>query len=204
MAKKPSAKKKNDRPKKTGRGKILNAKAAQEQAARDAADKQESVVLKMPDEDYVVRLHQRTGSLRKQARTASGQAGEMIAQGVDKHHLDRKAFAIARGLADMEDPKLAITYRHLLKYLDDLGVTKRATAQLDLFAGGDDGAREDADGDENAEQATDAKPGNFRQSQQARNGKNQDRSSSPLPADQNFEQPPREVDEAAGEPERVH
>lgn len=147
MAKKPKPP-----VKKTGRGKIMNAKAAQEEAARAAAEKAEAETLRMPEESFLGRLLSRVNSLRKQSRVASGQAGEMIGQAVEKNSLDRKAFAIARQLADMEDAKLRITYRHLMKYLDDLGVAKRATAQIEMF---------DQDGEENeqdeAEQGGDGK-----------------------------------------------
>lgn len=120
-------------PAKTGRGKTLNAKAAMQEAQQAAAEKVDNAALPVPSTNDVVNLARRCKALKKQGAEVTGQIGEMIAQAVEKKHLDRKAFGMARQLDAMSDDKLRVTYRHLLKYIDDLGVAKRATAQGDMF-----------------------------------------------------------------------
>jgi hypothetical protein len=70
---------------------------------------------------------------KKRTQSANGTLGEKIGKAVEDHHLDRKAFSLACQLDAMDDERLHITYHSLLKYCEDLGVTKRATAQEELF-----------------------------------------------------------------------
>ena len=92
----------------------------------------ESTLL-MPTTNDVVNLARRRKSAKKQQAELAGTIGEAIAQAVEKKHLDRKAFGIACQLDGMADEKLAVSYFHLLRYMDDLGIPERATKQGDMF-----------------------------------------------------------------------
>lgn len=106
-----------------------------------------SETLLMPNTKDVVDLARRCKALQKQGREASGAMGEKIAQAVEDKRLDRKAFSIARGLEAMSDERLSITYYHLLRYMDDLGLEKRASAQGQMFEQEEGTDGEDPPGD---------------------------------------------------------
>src|ERR1700761_1727735 len=76
---------------------------------------------------------------KKRTQSISGTLGQKIAEAVENKHLDRKAFSIACQLDALDDEKLHITYHNLLYYMEALGVEKRATAQEEMFNGGDGG-----------------------------------------------------------------
>jgi hypothetical protein len=87
----------------------------------------------MPTTNDVVNLARRRKSAKKQQSELAGTIGEAIAQAVEKKHLDRKAFSLACQLDGMSDEKLSISYYHLLRYIDDLGIPERASAQANMF-----------------------------------------------------------------------
>jgi hypothetical protein len=90
-------------------------------------------VMLMPPTNDVINLARRRKSAKKQQAELSGTIGEAIAQAVEKKHLDRKAFGLACQLDSLSDEKLAISYYHLLRYIDDLGIPERASAQGNMF-----------------------------------------------------------------------
>lgn len=76
----------------------------------------------------------------KKAASATGVYRQRLGEMVEKGQLDKKAWAIAVGLHEIEDEEtLHATYFHLLHYMDELGVTKRATAQEEMFDAGETG-----------------------------------------------------------------
>lgn len=91
-----------------------------------------------PKKSVLMRLAKEKRDARQKTQAISGEYGNSIAQAVEKDHLDRKAFSIAMQLDGMSDERLHITFHSLLNYMDELGITKRATAQEELFANGED------------------------------------------------------------------
>lgn len=91
-----------------------------------------------PTKTLIQELAQAKRDIKKRTQSANGTLGEKIGKAVEDNHLDRKAFSLACQLDAMDDERLHITYHSLLKYCEDLGVTKRATAQEELFDGGGD------------------------------------------------------------------
>lgn len=76
----------------------------------------------------------------KKAASATGVYRQRLGEMVENGQLDKKAWAIAVGLHEIEDEEtLHATYFHLLHYMDELGVTKRATAQEEMFDGSETG-----------------------------------------------------------------
>lgn len=92
-----------------------------------------SETMLMPTSKEVVNLARRCATAKKESQEISGTIGEAIAKAVESKHLDRKAFSIARQLAAMSDKKLSVTYYHLLRYMDDLGLQERADKQGEMF-----------------------------------------------------------------------
>lgn len=90
-------------------------------------------VLMMPGTDTVKKLAKARRDAQKQSQSIAGTIGEKIAKAVEEKHLDRKAFSMACQLANMDDERLAITLPHLMRYIDDLELVKRATKQAELF-----------------------------------------------------------------------
>lgn len=86
-----------------------------------------------PPKSLVEDLAKAKRDTKKRTQSANGTLGEKIGSAVEDKHLDRKAFSMACQLDAMDDERLHITYHSLLKYCEDLGVTKRATAQEELF-----------------------------------------------------------------------
>lgn len=74
---------------------------------------------------------------KKRSQSINGTLGETIAKAVEEKHLDRKAFGIAMQLEAMDDERLHLTFHNLLHYCEVLGVTKRATAQEEMFVNGE-------------------------------------------------------------------
>lgn len=102
-----------------------------------------------PSDTVVQDLAKARRDTKKRTQSMNGTLGEKIAKAVENDHLDRKAYSIACQLEAMDDERLHVTFHSLLKYCDDLGVTKRATAQEELF---------DAGGDEPEAKVSDPKP----------------------------------------------
>jgi hypothetical protein len=50
---------------------------------------------------------------------------------------------MAISLNEMSDERLAITLPHLLRYIDDLGLTERSEKQAELFAEAEEGEHDD-------------------------------------------------------------
>lgn len=140
------------------------AKKAAKKTARKKAPKKgvvgdasgpETTTLLMPPTSTVKLLAKDAADSKKRMQSISGTLGKKIGDAAANKHLDRKAFGIARGLADMDDERLHITYFHLLKYLDDLGVVQRATAQGEMFESrgieDSDETEDDTDGEDASE-----------------------------------------------------
>jgi hypothetical protein len=89
-----------------------------------------------PNPDIVTDLRDQKRNTKKRTTSMNGTLGEKIGTAVEEKHLDRAAFGMACKLDDMDDERLHITFHSLLKYCEDMGVTKRATAQEELFDGG--------------------------------------------------------------------
>lgn len=131
---------------KTGRGgKKLSAREALNDAAAAASKKAEENNLLMPEPKVVVALAAEKRRTKKRLGEISGEHADSVKNAADKKHLDKKAFAMAASLDAMTDEKLQVTYFHLLRYMDDLKIPDRATAQEQMFG---NGAQEEAEEDD--------------------------------------------------------
>jgi hypothetical protein len=70
----------------------------------------------------------------KRTKSISGTVSEAIAAAAEDKHLDRQAFNDAYAYAQMDDVRLHLRFLNFLHYCEVLGVTKRATAQEELFS----------------------------------------------------------------------
>ncbi len=91
-----------------------------------------------PPKTLIEELAKAKRDTKKRTQSMNGTLGEKIGKAVEEKHLDRKAFSFATQLDAMDDERLHITYHSMLKYCEDLGVTKRATAQEEMFESGGD------------------------------------------------------------------
>lgn len=125
MAKKPSAKPRNKgakTPKRNNRTKVTTA----------ATPAPETTLL-LPPSSVITSLAKERADTKKRTQSIIGTLGEKIGKAIEEKHVDRKAFSIACQLDRLDDERLHITYVHLLKYCEYLGIAKRALAQADMF-----------------------------------------------------------------------
>jgi hypothetical protein len=87
----------------------------------------------MPTTNDIVNLDRGKRSARKQVGEINDNFTKRFAE---KKHVDRRAFNIVANLNALSDEQLQITYFHLLRYMDDLEIPKRATAQEEMFEEG--------------------------------------------------------------------
>lgn len=151
---------------------MAKAKKAAKKTARKKAPKKgvvgdtsgpETTTLLMPPKSTLENLTKLRGDTRTAVQNKNGTYGKAVSQAAADKHLDRKAFSIAAGLRDMDDERLHITYFHLIKYLDDLGVVKRATAQGEMFESRgieDEGEEAEGKAGDQGEDAEDDEDGN--------------------------------------------
>lgn len=111
-----------------------------------------ATTLLLPPNKTLTDLIKTRGDAKKKQQSATGTIGNAVKAAVEDKHLDRKAWSIAGQLHDLDDEQLHVTYFHLLHYIEVLGVTKRATAQEEMFRAGETGPSpggyDDEDGDE--------------------------------------------------------
>lgn len=177
--------------KKTARGKTMNAKAAMEEAREAAAEKADSVTLRLPEAKYARDLGDRVLARRTQAASTSSSATAMISEGVEKRHINRPAFAQFIGFLKKfkNDPASArVQLLHFEHLMEKTGLRAEILAQGDLFDDEGDGDEEGNEADDNV-----VRGGNFGQKLKDAQGENYGR---PAPVEEDMA--PREVPEAAG------
>lgn len=96
-----------------------------------------STTIIFPKNDVITDLAEAKRNAKKRSQSINGTLGEKIGAAVEDQHLDRKAFGLACQLEAMDDERLHVTFHSLLHYLDVMGVTKRATAQEEMFSPGE-------------------------------------------------------------------
>lgn len=129
--------------------KAKSKKANQKKGVAGDTSSAATTTLLMPPKKTVVDLAKEASDAKQRMQSTSGVLGKKVSDAVENKHLDRKAFGLARQLAAMDDERLHITYFHLMKYLEDLGVVARATAQGELFeSGGAETGEESEEGGE--------------------------------------------------------
>lgn len=89
--------------------------------------------MKAPTPDQVTKIAQKLDLNDTKRKLVTDESKETIARAKETQHLDPLAMSIARRLGRLEDEKLAVTLPHLLRYIEDLGLSKRATAQGEMF-----------------------------------------------------------------------
>lgn len=105
------------------------AKKLRRKNSAEQEQQPEETTLLMPSTPTIKSLYRAKKSAKSRTSEISGEVGQQIAKAVEEKHVDRKALSIACQLADMPDERLVITYFHLLRYMDDLDIVKRAKAQ---------------------------------------------------------------------------
>ncbi len=126
-------------------GKAAKApKGGKGRSKKGATEKPEVVesTLLLPDSALVLSLAKAKLKVKKSNGTASGEVGKKIADAVENKHLDRKALGIACQLFNMHDhdaEKMALTYFHMLRYFDDLGIPEKAEKHGGMFTAAETG-----------------------------------------------------------------
>lgn len=96
---------------------------------------------KKPAKEQVVRLVKRLESMAADARSKTGEMGEVTAKAVENQHFDRTALSMVRKLYKMAKSRpqqLGITLPHLLAYIDDLELDKIADENRGMDLESDD------------------------------------------------------------------
>lgn len=126
-------------------GKAAKApKGGKGRTKKGAIEKPEVVesTLLLPDSALVLSLAKAKLKVKKSNGSASGEVGKKIADAVENKHLDRKALGIACQLFNMHDSdpeKMALTYFHMLRYFNDLGIPEKAKAHEGMFTAAETG-----------------------------------------------------------------
>lgn len=107
-----------------------------------------ATTLLMPEATVLPKLSKAKQAAKKQASAASGVFGDKFSKAQERDHVDRRAANIAFGLDGLDDKTLHVTYFHLLRYFDDLGIPARAQAQNEMFDAGDTGPGLKDDGED--------------------------------------------------------
>lgn len=94
-----------------------------------------ATTLLMPPPALISTLSNAKRNARKQARDAGQIFSDKFSKAQEEKHVDRRAANIAFNLDSLSDEQLHVTYFHLLRYMDDLDIPKRAKAQEELFEG---------------------------------------------------------------------
>lgn len=92
-----------------------------------------SEVLEAPSEKQFTTLIRAVKGHEADKNEVLGGLGATIKNAIDKQHLDRKAFAIFRGLMRMSDKKLTTTLAHLDHYIEIGGLNARILSQPDMI-----------------------------------------------------------------------
>lgn len=97
-----------------------------------------ATTLLFPAKSVVEKLSKAKRDTRKRVRDINDEFGKKFAKGVDEEHGDRRALNILFNLDSLDDKQLHVTWMHLMKGAEDLGIVARATAQGELFENGED------------------------------------------------------------------
>lgn len=107
----------------------------------------EATTLILPADTVIQKLAKDKRNAKKRMQSISGEIGQTIGNAVEDKHVDRKALSIACQLDALDEERLHVTYFHLMKYMDDLGIPKRAKAQEEMYPEhGGEGEQEADDG----------------------------------------------------------
>lgn len=99
-----------------------------------------------PTKNIVCELRDLKRDTKKRVQGQNGKVGQKIGDAVENEHLNRKAHNIACQLDALDDETLHLVWHSLLKYADDMGVIKRATAQEELFDADEMSGNKEPDG----------------------------------------------------------
>lgn len=128
------------------------AKRAKARASKARAGKPQSEaaapsdVIKVPSEGKLKALLRACKGADADRNEASGRKGSLISNAVERDHLDKKAWSYACALEKMSQQKGAITWSHLLHYVECLGLQEKFDQQEEMFARPEIGeAEEEAD-----------------------------------------------------------
>lgn len=117
---------------KNGRG---NGSTRSKKGEIEQPDVVETTLL-MPEGSLVKSLAAKKLKLQKDNAESGGLLGQKIGEAVETKHLDRKAFSIACQFNKMKDhdkEKMAVTYFHLLRYMNDLDIPNTAKQHQGMF-----------------------------------------------------------------------
>lgn len=92
-----------------------------------------ATTLILPADTVIQKLAKEKRNAKKRMQSISGEIGQAIGKAVEEKHVDRKALSIACQLDALDEERLHVTYFHLIKYMDDLGIPTRAKAQEEMF-----------------------------------------------------------------------
>lgn len=110
-----------------------------------------ATALIMPTDTVIRKLAKEKRSAKARVGEINGEVVNSIAKAVEDKHVDRKALSIACQLDNLDDERLHVTYFHLLKYIEDLGIKKRAEGhekEVFGFAKEGDAEADDQPGDD--------------------------------------------------------
>lgn len=99
-----------------------------------------ATTLLMPPDELIRTLSKAKRNARKQQRDIGQVFSDKFGKAQEEKHVDRRAANISFNLDSLSDEQLHVTYFHLLRYMDDLGIPERATAQNEMFEDKETGA----------------------------------------------------------------
>lgn len=101
-------------------------------------------------------------SMGNESRSISQAVGEKIAKAVENQHFDKKALGYAKSLYQMSinrPQSFAITFIHLLAYINDLGLDKAANDARGMDIDGEDDGEESETAEHDETPAAGKSPG---------------------------------------------
>lgn len=114
---------------------------------------------KLPATGIVERLAKALDSMKGDIQETTRAMGERVAKAVETQHVDKKALALVRSLRQLharQPAQFAITFTHLLYYMDDMKFAELADAARGLAINGEDDDGEGDDGQTDLEDAVTA------------------------------------------------
>lgn len=125
-------------------------------AKNGKASKPMATTLMLPPTKKLLDLADTKRIQKKKSDSAIGVYRQKLGEMTEKDHLDKAAWGIAVGLHEIEDEEtLHVRYFHLMHYLEELGVVKRATAQEEMFSAGEMNPKPNGNGADEEEEADD-------------------------------------------------
>jgi hypothetical protein len=98
----------------------------------------DGVAMKVPSQGKFRSLMKQIKAAEADKNESTGRIGSLIANAVERDHLDKKALAILRTLERASPQRGALTWAHLQRYVEIYGLNELWSRQGEMFDEGDE------------------------------------------------------------------